>query len=83
MAEKALGDAEDSFDDTYEYEKIRRKLPYFYCYYAEILYGFSRLCPNNGETLAEMCRKYTGRCVMGETKGECCTSCSTLSEKLK
>lgn len=83
MAEKALGDVEDSFGDTYEYEKIRRKLPYFYCYYAEILYDFSRLSPNNEENLAEMCRKYIGRCVMGETEGECCTSCSALSVKLK
>lgn len=83
MAEKALEDAEHSFDNTYEYEKIKRKLPYFYCYYAEILYDFSRLCPNNGETLAEMCKEYASRCVMGETEEECCTSCSTLSEKLK
>ncbi len=83
MAEKALAEVRSAVESTYDCENIKKKIPYFYCYYAEILYKFSKLCPSEGENLTEACRKYASMCVMGENVGECCTTCGDILEKLK
>lgn len=83
MAEKALAEVRSAVEDTYDCENIKKKIPYFYCYYAEILYKFSKLYPSDGENLTETCRKYASMCVMGENVGECCTTCGDILEKLK
>lgn len=83
MAEKALAEVGNTVEGTYGRENIKKKIPYYYCYYAEILHKFSKLCPNERENLIEMCREYASMCVMGERAGECCATCGDILEKLK
>ncbi len=83
MAEKALAEVRSAVEGTYDCENIKKKIPYFYCYYAEILYKFSKLYPSEGENLTETCRNYASMCVMGENVDEYCTTCGDILEKLK
>lgn len=79
MAEKALGEVEEVLTDTYNRAK---KIPYFSCYYAEIMYDFSKLYPDGEENLTDMCREYAIMCVMGDEGEKYCTTCRDILKKL-
>ena len=50
MAEKALGKVEEALNDTYD---RKENIPYFSCYYAELLEYFIKLYPDGKENLTD------------------------------
>ena len=80
MAEKALSKVEETLNNTYDRKK---KIPYFSCYYAELLDDFRKLYPDGEEILTDMCRDYATMCVMGARGKKYCTTCENILKKLK
>lgn len=79
MAEKALGKVEEVRNDTYD---RKENIPYFSCYYAELLDDFSKLYPDGEENLTDMSREYAAMCVMGAEGGKYCATCENILKKL-
>ena len=79
MAEKALRKVEETINDTYD---CKKKLPYFSCYYAELLNDFRKLYPDEEENLTDMCRDYAAMCVMGTNGEKYCITCENILKEL-
>lgn len=85
MAENALILAKEEFNNAYGEGNIQGKLPYFNCYYAEILYKFNRMHWSESERLVKMCGEYAEACIAGDdlngTEGYC-VSCGDILARL-